>query len=69
MLDPLQFGHTETQDQDVEVEFTEKQVNDPSSVEAIKNSSVQCWSVDDVLVWLQQHVPFEGALMEGIISC
>lgn len=68
MLDPLQFGHTETQDQDVEVEFTEKQVNDPSSVEAIKNSSVQCWSVDDVLVWLQQHVPFEGALMEDCLN-
>eukprot|EP00250_Pteridium_aquilinum_P009669 c18844_g1_i2 orf=211-1197(+) len=34
----------------------------------MKESSVQCWSTDDVIIWLKQHIPLEEERMEECLS-
>lgn len=63
----LQFDHTEMQQQQqIEMESSqvcEEQGHEPPSAEFDKGA-VQCWSVDDVVTWLQRHVPFQSERME-----
>eukprot|EP00250_Pteridium_aquilinum_P009670 c18844_g1_i4 orf=153-776(+) len=68
MLDLLQFGHVEAHEQESKIGIGEEQLHDPSPTKIMKESSVQCWSTDDVIIWLKQHIPLEEERMEECLS-
>ncbi|MCO5595678.1 hypothetical protein L7F22_049723 [Adiantum nelumboides] len=59
MFDPLQLAHAETHDQKEVLMDTTKNMED---------LSVQCWSVNDVLLWLRQNVLVAEGRMEELSS-